>query len=109
MNAIKEADETPSNLILEPRQMYREVLTKSAAKFERVGTATIERIKRRVRINDSLYGVRRKPKPADQKEQFLRLKSALLTIIVAIGVTVVTAPATILRVVFSSPSLALGM
>jgi len=107
--AFKEADEIPSNLILELRQMYRETVTKNAVKFKKVGTAAIEQIKRHVYINGSLYGEGCKPKPTDQKEQSLRLKLALLTTIVAIGIIAVTASAAIFRVVFLSLNMALGM
>jgi hypothetical protein len=109
VNARKEADDIPSNLILEPRQMNRKALIKNAVKFERVGTAAFEQIKRRVYINDSLYGVECKPKPTDQKEQSLRLNSALLTTIVAIGIIAETCSATNFRVVFSSLNMAHGM
>ena len=109
MVAFKEAEKIPSSLILELRQMYREALTKYVVKFERVGTAAIEQIKRRAYIDGGLYGEGRKSKPTDQKAQFLRLISALLKTIVATGIIAMTVSAAIFRVVISSLTMALGI
>ena len=109
MVSFKEAETIPSILILEPRQMYSEALTKNVVKLERVGPAAIEQQKRRAYIDGSLYGAGRKSKPTDQKAQSLRLKSAVLTTIVTTGIIAATASAAIFRVVFSSLTMALGI